>query len=249
MNGYQDFASVYDLLTDDISYPKRATYFDSLIQQFGNGKRGILLDLACGTGSLSEEMAALGYDVIGCDSSPEMLSFAQNKQFESHSSITYLCQPMEQLDLYGTVDSAICALDSLNHITEKDTLQTVFSRVSLFLDPDGVFVFDLNTPFKHRNILKDQTFVYDYDEVYLVWRNTLCEDDIIQINLDFFRWDGTAYQRYQESFAERAYSDEEIEIMLQKAGLCLCKRYLADTLEPPLPDTQRVVYIAKKEKK
>ena len=246
MSGYQEFALVYDLLTDDISYRERAEYFDSLIRQFGKPERGSLLDLACGTGSLSEEFAGLGYDVIGCDSSSDMLSLAQNKLLESHSSITYLCQPMEQLDLYGTVDCAVCALDILNHIMKLSVLERVFSRVSLFLEPEGVFVFDLNTQWKHRQILANNTFVYDYDEVYLVWRNTLLSDDVVQIDLDFFQRNQNGYQRYKESFCERAYSTQELETALNKAGLYVAGRYRADTMESPSLDTQRIVYVVKK---
>lgn len=247
MSGYQEFASVYDLLTDDISYRERACYFDSLIVRFGNGKRGDLLDLACGTGSLSKEFAAKGYDVIACDGSSEMLALAQSKSSAAGKDITYLCQPMEQLDLYGTVGSVVCALDSLNHITDADVLETVFKRVSLFLEPDGVFVFDVNTPWKHREVLGNNTFVYDYDEVYLVWRNTLCSDDTVRMDLDFFKPNGKLYKRYKESFCERAYSEEELEDMIKKAGLYTVARYKADTTEAPSFDTQRVVYVVKKE--
>ena len=116
MSSYEAFATVYDELTDDISYPNRAAYFDKLVELHG-GKRGILLDLACGTGSLSEEFARLGYDVIGVDSSEEMLAAAMNKRVESGFDITYLHQRMQDLDLYGTIDVAVCALDSLIHLT------------------------------------------------------------------------------------------------------------------------------------
>ncbi len=154
---YSTFASFYDELTDNISYPARAAYFDSIIRRWCP-KASILLDLACGTGTLSIELARLGYDVVGTDASEQMLSEAmQNKaralygeDFEreepsdpSIERLLFLCQPMQQLDMYGTIDAAVCALDSLNHITDPAVVQKVFDRVSLFMNPGAVFVFDV----------------------------------------------------------------------------------------------------------
>ena len=164
---YNTFASFYDELTDNISYPARAAYFDSIIRRWCP-KASILLDLACGTGTLSIELARLGYDVVGTDGSEQMLSEAmQNKaralygeDFEreepsdpSIERLLFLCQPMQQLDMYGTIDAAVCALDSLNHITDPAVVQKVFDRVSLFMNPGAVFVFDVNSVYKHREVL------------------------------------------------------------------------------------------------
>ncbi|EEG28526.1 methyltransferase domain protein [[Clostridium] methylpentosum DSM 5476] len=245
MSSYEAFATVYDELTDDISYPNRAAYFDKLVELHG-GKRGILLDLACGTGSLSEEFARLGYDVIGVDSSEEMLAAAMNKRVESGFDITYLHQRMQDLDLYGTIDVAVCALDSLNHLTSAKELQRAVDRVSLFLDPQGLFLFDVNTPYKHREVLANNIFVYDYDDVYLVWKNTLLEDDIVSFELDIFEQDGEAYFRTTERFCERAYSKDQLQEVLDRAGLEVVGLYHEDSLEPPLPHSERVVYVTKK---
>ncbi|MEE1491531.1 MAG: class I SAM-dependent methyltransferase, partial [Massilioclostridium sp.] len=227
------------------SYPNRAAYFDKLVELHG-GKRGILLDLACGTGSLSEEFARLGYDVIGVDSSEEMLAAAMNKRVESGFDITYLHQRMQDLDLYGTIDVAVCALDSLNHLTSAKELQRAVDRVSLFLDPQGLFLFDVNTPYKHREVLANNIFVYDYDDVYLVWKNTLLEDDIVSFELDIFEQDGEAYFRTTERFCERAYSKDQLQEVLDRAGLEVVGLYHEDSLEPPLPHSERVVYVTKK---
>ena len=245
MSSYEAFATVYDELTDDISYPNRAAYFDKLVELHG-GKRGILLDLACGTGSLSEEFARLGYDVIGVDSSEEMLAAAMNKRVESGFDITYLHQRMQDLDLYGTIDVAVCARDSLNHLTSAKELHRAVDRVSLFLDPQGLFLFDVNTPYKHREVLANNIFVYDYDDVYLVWKNTLLEDDIVSFELDIFEQDGEAYFRTTERFCERAYSKDQLQEVLDRAGLEVVGLYHEDSLEPPLPHSERVVYVTKK---
>lgn len=246
--GYQDFAYVYDELTDDISYRERAAYFDQLISIYTDQK-GILLDAACGTGSLSEEFAALGYDVIGVDCSEDMLAVAMDKMMQSGADITYLCQSLQKLDLFGTVDVAVCALDSLNHIIQMEELQKAVDRISLFLHPDGYFLFDVNTVYKHENILGNHTFVYDYEDVYLVWRNTLRQKHIVQIDLDIFQSEGEAYYRTSEQFFERAYTSEELEYILHQAGLKILSIFHEDSMNPPQKDSQRLIYVTAKEKK
>ncbi|MGI5855681.1 MAG: class I SAM-dependent DNA methyltransferase [Candidatus Merdivicinus sp.] len=245
MSHYSQFASVYDLLTSEIDYQKRGSYFDARILENG-GFRGILLDLGCGTGSLSEVMAGIGYDVIGVDNSEEMLWAATKKRIASGRDITYLCQEMTGLDLYGTVDAVVCALDTLNHLTDYDDFCQAIARAALFLHPDGVFVFDLNTPYKHAEILADNAFLYDYDDVFCAWQNTLEEDGIVQMDLTIFASDEDgSYRRMEESFAERAYSLEQVEEALRRAGLVLSALYAEDSTEPPAPDTQRWVFVAK----
>lgn len=247
MSQYSQFATVYDLLTSEIDYKKRAEYFDRLILQNG-GFHGILLDLGCGTGTLTEELAALGYDAIGVDNSEDMLWEATQKKLKSGHDITYLCQEMTELDLYGTIDAVVCALDGLNHLTDYEDFCLAIKRAALFLHPDGVFVFDLNTPYKHREILADNAFLYDYDDVFCGWQNTLEEDGIVQMDLTLFVYDGEEYQRMEESFAERAYSLEQVKKAIDDAGLVLTGFYAGDTMEAPVPDTQRWVFVTRHKK-
>lgn len=245
VDGYKDFAPYYDILTSNIPYRKRGEYFNVLINKYGKNS-GILVDLACGTGSLSEVMSDLGYEVIGIDGSYEMLSEAMNKKYKSGNDIIYLCQDMTDLDLYGTMDICICALDSINHVIDSGSVQKIFDKVSLFLHPDGIFIFDVNTVYKHRNILADNTFVYDYDDVYCVWQNSLNDDDIIEINLDIFcRNEDESYDRVSEQFYEKAYSHKEIEAFIKNAGMELVDFYGDDSLDMPNDKTSRIVYIAK----
>jgi len=248
MNGYQSFAAYYDLLTADIPYRARGEYFHLLLQKFGMPGR-LLLDLACGTGSLSEVFADLGYEVIGADGSEEMLARAMEKKCASGRDILYLCQQMQELDLYGTIDGCVCALDSLNHITEPETLSVVFQKVGLFLAPGGIFLFDVNTPYKHEQILSDRTFVYDLDEVYCVWQNSRCENGVVEITLDLFgaEEDGS-YIRETETFKERAYTHQEIEGFLEDGNMELLGYYGEDSLLPPKQDAQRVIYAARSKK-
>lgn len=249
MAQYEAFAQYYDTLICNVDYPARAAYFDRVITAFG-GLRGILLDVACGTGSLSFELEKLGYDVIGADLSEEMLGIANEKRYEYGSKALFLNQSMQQLDLYGTVDAAVCALDSVNHITDPDELIKGFEKVALFLHPDGVFVFDVNTVYKHEHILANETFVYECDDVYCVWQNEYRpETRCVEIHLDFFEeCEDGRYKRQEEAFCERAYTDEEICRILRRAGLQVVARYDSDSFDPVRPDSQRVVYVAKHRK-
>lgn len=245
MSHYGSFAAVYDLLTSEIDYRRRGEYFDDRILEYG-GMRGILLDLGCGTGSLSEVMTRLGYDVIGVDNSEDMLMEAQEKRAETGSSITYLCQEMTELDLYGTVDAIVCALDTLNHLTDYKDFCDAIAKAALFLHPNGVFVFDLNTPYKHEKILADNAFLYDYDDVFCAWQNTLMEDLTVQMDLTIFVHNGDgAYSRTEECFAERAYSLEQVREALDHAGLALVGFYGEDSTEAPSEDAQRWVFVAR----
>lgn len=246
MAQYETFAQYYDTLICDVDYAARAVYFDKVITKFG-GSRGIMLDIACGTGSLSFELERLGYDVIGADLSEEMLAIANEKRYECHSKALFLNQSMQQLDLYGTVDAAVCALDSINHITDREELVKGFEKISLFLHPEGVFVFDVNTIFKHEHILANETFVYECEDVYCVWQNEYQSDTrCVDIYLDFFiECKDGRYERQEESFSERAYSDAELREMLKAVGLQVVACYDSDTFEPVRPDSQRAVYVAK----
>ena len=247
MNSYNDFALVYDTLTSNVDYPSRAAYYDRMISAYG-GKKGILLDLACGTGSMSFEYAKMGYDVIGIDGSEEMLSVAVEKKLDgAFQSVIFLCQKMQELDLFGTVDVTVCSLDSLNHLTSPADLQETFRRVSLFTNPGGLFLFDVNTPYKHQEILGNNTYFYDEPGVYCIWQNTLVEPDLVQIDLDLFiEAQNGLYQRTAEQFSERAYPDEILRPMLEQAGLTVLGVYDENSNHPPHETSERLVYITRK---
>lgn len=242
---YDTFAAYYDRLTENVNYAARAGYFDGLIREnMPVNDKTILLDLGCGTGSLTVELAARGYDIIGADASGAMLSAAMSK---GGGRIQYICQPFTGLDLYGTVDAVVCALDSLNHLSDEAALEETVRRVALFTAPGGLFLFDVNTPYKHRQVLADNVFVYDLDDLFCVWQNftdreTLCTD----ISLDFFVRQGKAYRREQERFQERPWSDDLLRKLLQKYGYQLLAVYAGDTRRPPAATDERAVYVARR---
>lgn len=243
---YDDFSRFYDLLTDNVEYEKRADYFCRLLSLCGiNG--GIMLDLACGTGSISVKMAERGFDVIGVDSSIGMLNAARRKAFESEKDILLLNQSMDELDLFGTVDCAVCVLDSINHLEDEQQVKDTFEKVSLFMNPGGAFAFDVNTLYKHQYILSDNAFVYDLDELYCVWQNSYNEEDgSVDIDIDFFEEEDGAYYRSSESFSEQAYELDDIAKWLEEAGFEVIGIYDDMTTEKTTPETQRAVFLAKK---
>ncbi|MBP8593541.1 MAG: class I SAM-dependent methyltransferase [Ruminococcus sp.] len=250
MSGYSVFARYYDQLTANIDYKGRAEYFGQIIRRFDQTDNNILLDLACGTGSISQEMARQGFDVIGVDLSDEMLGIAIEKKFDSGLNIQYLCQDMRNIDMFGTIGITICALDSINHLSTAEDVRQVFEKVALFAEPKGLFIFDVNTLYKHRNILANNTFTYETDSVYCVWENSLDpKTDEVKMELVFFeKEENGLWSRSSDSFSEKAYSEELIEQLLDECGLELLAKYGDDSFEPPKEDSQRIVYVARSRK-
>ncbi|MDO4607664.1 MAG: class I SAM-dependent methyltransferase [Clostridia bacterium] len=242
---YNNFAEFYDeLMAYNADYSAREKYLYSLFKKHDRTPT-LLLDLACGTGEFSTRFAKRGVSVIGVDVSADMLSVAREKSAEQGQDILYLCQNATELDLYGTVDGAICCLDSLNHITDYADFCTAIQKVALFLEKDRLFVFDVNTPYKHKEILGDNVFLVDSD-VYCVWQNDFIGDNTVEINLDFFVPDGEVYYRTGESFCERAYTAEEIEKACKAAGLKIEAVYDDLTENPPQESSQRLIYVTRK---
>lgn len=238
---YESFAEFYDLFMQDADYETRAKYLLSLFEHYDK-KPTLLLDLACGTGSFSRAFHQFSVDTVGVDPSSEMLSVAHEKD----SKGLYLMQSAEELDLYGTVDGAICCMDSVNHIADYDNLKTALKRVSLFLEPQRLFIFDVNTVYKHENILANNAFILESDGVFCSWQN-ITEGRITDIYLDFFKkLPSGDYRRFSDSFSERAYTENELTDALRAAGFEV-EAILGDlTHEPPKNDCDRVYFVARK---
>lgn len=247
MSGYGDFAYYYDILTENVDYESRCNYIYDLLAENGVGK-GILLDLACGTGTLSLMLEEKGFDVIGVDASEDMLTQAQEKKMECGSEAIFLCQKMEELDLFGTINAAVCTLDSINHVTDESKVREIIRRVSLFMEDKGIFIFDVNTPYKHREVLGNNTFVYDMDEVYCVWQNETDENMLTTVSLDIFERDEEedTYYKYSEQFQERGYELSFLEKLLKENKFSLIGIYEEMTTEAVKENTERAVFVARK---
>ncbi|MGN0171900.1 MAG: class I SAM-dependent DNA methyltransferase [Acutalibacteraceae bacterium] len=230
MNGYRELAQMYDRLMET-DYEALADHLLSLFARHASVPR-TLLDLACGSGRLTAALAARGKDMIGVDRSPDMLSYAQQ---QTGGQALLLCQDMCALDLRDTVDGAVCTMDSLNHLTKTAEIAAVLDRLRLFIAPGGLFIFDVNTPYKHRAVLGDNTFVFEQPDLMAVWQNRFlartCE---VQMTLDFFcaQADGT-YVRTGDCVRERAYTLATWRRLLKAAQFDILAVYDGMTVSPP----------------
>lgn len=248
MENYQTFAEIYDRLMTDIPYESWCEYLTKLLHQYGISQ-GLLLELGCGTGTMTELLARKGYDMIGVDLSQEMLMEAMKKKEESGLDILYLQQDMREFELYGTVRAVISACDSVNYITDDEDLTEVFRLVNNYLDPEGLFVFDFNTEYKYREILGEQTIAEDREECSFIWDNYYDEDERInEYELTLFVRDEEQpqlYRKYQEEHFQRAYTLEQIRHMLTEAGLEYVTAYDDYTKESPHDRSERICVVAR----
>lgn len=251
MSSYGTFAQYYDRLTKNVCYRERAGRLQMLIEKWQRPDmpEQILLDLACGTGTLAEEFARLGWDVIGIDSSAEMLSEALDKKYDSGLPVQYLQQDMCRLDLYGTVAVTVCTLDSLNHLPSAEALRQVLTRVNLFSEEGALFLFDLNTEYKHRVLLAENAFVYELSDAVCIWQNTVenhAPDYPVHIRLDFFeQLDGTTYRRSSEAFTERIWQPDTVRRLLSETGFTLLELLDGDRFTEPDDRSERLLYVAR----
>ena len=246
MEAYTGFAAVYDMFMDNIPYEEWSRYLMSLLREYGV-EDGLVLDLGCGTGSMTELLAAAGYDMIGVDLSEEMLQLAMEKRYESGHDILYLLQDMREFELYGTVRAVVSICDSMNYILTREDLVKVFSLVNNYLDPGGIFIFDLNTEYKYKNILGNSTIAEDREESSFIWENTYEEATRLnEYDLSLFiREEGDLYRKYEETHIQKAYRISEVEESLAEAGMELLAVYDAFTREEPKEDSERVYVIAR----
>lgn len=243
MSGYEDFSAVYDDLMTTVDYADGAARLLQLFEKYDR-RPTLLLDLACGTGGFSFPLANAGIEVIGVDASESMLAVAEGKKQNAQNPL-FLCQPAQALDLFGTVDGAICMLDSLNHLTEYRDFSAALQKTALFLEPGRLFIFDLNTTYKHRKILNCNTFVQESETAFCVWQNER-EGNTVQVLLDIFAENQNgSYTRLCEDFSERAYTQREVAKALQKAGLQALD-ILDEDGGAPRKDSARVIYITRK---
>ena len=229
---YESFAGVYDLFMDNIDYPAWCTYLIGILKEYGI-EDGLIAELGCGTGSMTDLLAAEGYDMIGIDNSPDMLEVAQEKRVESGLDILYLMQDMREFELYGTVRAVVSICDCMNYILEEDDLLQVFSLVNNYLDPGGIFIFDLNTVYKYQEILGEQTIAEDREECSFIWDNFYDEEERIneyQLSMFIQNEQGT-YNKYEELHLQKAYEQEEVVSFLYEAGFSSVRVLDAETMD------------------
>ena len=232
---------------DNIPYEEWTDYVRELFRVEGI-KDGILLDLGCGTGSVTELLARAGFDMIGIDNSEEMLEIAMEKREQSGLDILYLLQDKREFELYGTVRGVVSICDSMNYILEDEDLLTVFGLVHNYLDNEGIFIFDLNTMYKYETILADNTFAEDREESGFIWENYYDEEDEInQYDLSLYvREEDGRYRKFEETDLLRAYRQERVEELIRESGLELLHVYDAFTKNLPAEDSERIYFVCRR---
>lgn len=241
MDAYSRFAEVYDDLMEDVPYGKIAELIDSKIKKY-DIKNNIVLDLACGTGTLTKKLADKGYEMIGADMSAEMLQKAQEKNPE----VLFLNQPMEDFELYGTVGAIVCSLDSINYLLEDESLYETFRLCNNYLEPEGLLIFDINTEYKFENILADNIFTFDNEKIFYTWENDYSEEEkLCDFYLTFFVKEGEQYTRFDEVHTERAYSDAEIVKALELNGFSVVEKLDNFTDDTASEKSERIMYVCK----
>lgn len=251
MDAYTSFASVYDTFMDNIPYEEWAEYLIDLLKEYGI-RDGLVLDLGCGTGNMTELLAASGYDMIGVDNAEEMLEIAMEKREKSGHDILYLLQDMREFELYGTVKAIVSICDSINYITEEEDLLEVFRLANNYLDPKGIFIFDFNTVYKYREVLSNQTIAEDREECSFIWDNYYYEDEQIneyELSLFIKEQDSDLYRKYQEMHYQKAYDLETVKGLIHQSGLEYVIAYDAFTKNAPTAESERIYVIAREKGK
>ncbi|MBR5799097.1 MAG: class I SAM-dependent methyltransferase [Lachnospiraceae bacterium] len=271
MEAYTGFAEVYDTFMDNTPYEDWADFLESVIKKYGisvpvpkteeeageiaedsakalETEKNLVLDLGCGTGTLTELMADKGYDMIGVDNSGEMLSIAMQKAEKSGNQILYLCQDMRELDLYSTVGCIYSVCDSLNYLLEDEDMEETFRQVHNYLYPGGIFIFDFNTLYKYRDVIGDTTIAENREDCSFIWENYFYEEEHVNeydVTIFVKEEEGSdTFRRFEETHYQRGYTKKEMEAFVKKAGMKLLLTLDADTKKAPTAKSERIYMVA-----
>lgn len=245
MDAYHNLAVSYDRLTNDVDYGATVAFYNAILKREGLRPR-TAVDLACGTGSITAILARQGLQVTGVDMSEEMLTVAMEKVMDMEQPPRFICQKLQKLTLPRGVDLAVCALDSLDYVTDPDDCKEAIRRVYKALNPGGIFIFDVNTPEKLR-AMDGQVFLDEDDDVYCVWRGEFDEEtNICSYGMDLFQRRGEVWERSFEEHREYAYSEEQLREYLKAAGFTHIRVFADRLFEAPRPGEQRIYIKARK---
>ena len=251
MEAYTSFARVYDIFMDNVPYKEWADYLGKILKEYGIDD-GLVLDLGCGTGSMTEMLASSGYDMIGVDNSEEMLGEAMEKRAESGHEILYLEQDMREFELYGTVRAIVSICDSMNYLEDYEDLVQVLRLANNYLDPKGMFIFDLNTKYKYEQ-MGETTIAENREEASFIWDNYYDpEEEINEYELAIFIPEGEdsdLYRKFEEVHYQRAYDLATIRRLLEEAGMEFVTAYDAFTKDAPRPESERIYVVAREKGK
>jgi 2-polyprenyl-3-methyl-5-hydroxy-6-metoxy-1,4-benzoquinol methylase len=249
MDSYTGFAKVYDLFMEDVPYKEWSRWIAEMLRVHGI-EDGLVLDLACGTGVMTELLAEAGYDMIGIDQSEEMLERALDRKEQSGHDILYLCQDMKEFELYGTVRAIVSVCDSMNYVLEEEAfLDILTAAAENYLDYGGLFLFDLNTEYKYRMLLGEQTIAENREEGSFIWENSYDEEEKIneyELTL-FIREDSGYYRKYEEVHYQRAYPLDTVKELVARSGLKLLQVCDGYTGEPVREDSERICVVCRRE--
>lgn len=245
MEQYTGFAGIYDEFMDNVPYDEWTEYLHGLLMRYGVTD-GILCELGCGTGKVTRRLAKIGYDMIGIDNSPDMLNIARSREKPGDQSILYLEQDMREFELYGTVAGVVSICDSMNYILSVRDLNKVFRLVNNYLDPGGIFIFDMNTLHYYRDVLQDRVICDNRDDCSLIWENSYeARSGRNRFDLTIFRReDGDLFGKYEETHFQRAYALKDVRNALEEAGLKVLDTVRAFTEKKASEKDERVYFIA-----
>lgn len=271
LEAYTDFAGVYDIFMDNTPYEEWADFLTELIKKYGisgqgkktdfqenseksqkekilDSEKNLVLDLGCGTGTLTELLYQKGFDMIGVDNSEDMLNVAFAKREHSGSEILYLCQDMRELDLYSTVGTVVCVCDAVNYLLEKDEIEDTFTLINNYLYPGGLFIFDFNTVYKYEQVIGDATIAENRENCSFIWENFYHEKERInEYDLTIFikESENDLFRRFTETHFQRGYTLTEMEGFVKKAGMEVVLLLDADTHKAPTKESERIYVLAR----
>lgn len=243
MQAYEDFAEVYDTFMDETPYEEWSEFVAASLKAAGIDD-GLVLDLGCGTGTLTELLAKKGYDMIGVDLSDRMLNIAMEKREQSGLDILYLQQDMREFELYGTVRAVICLCDSLNYVLDEEELLTTFRLVNNYLDPGGLFLFDFNTTYKYETVIGDTTIAENRDDCSFIWENYYdAEEELNEYDLTIFvKEQQELFRKFTETHIQRGYTLPVIRKLVEESGLVFKGALDADT-HGEVSETSERIYV------